>query len=186
MPDQKDTARDHALLAGTAFLVVIPLGVLVPRYLRTFTNQWFWAHLIINFLIACPLVFACWGMAVQIDEEDGPLDHHKPIHSAGLVGHNYSCLRAPFLSIAHRSLQNYLHAVLGLAILSMAAYQIHNGLYEEWPDTIGEPVKDSAKHAWLALVIVFWALYGIGLVFLPRQYKQEREGRPQTEDKEAS
>ena len=33
-------------------------------------------------------------------------------------------VHVPFLSIAHRSLQNYLHAVLGLAILAMAAYQV--------------------------------------------------------------
>jgi hypothetical protein len=39
MSDYRDHVRNHALLAGIAFLVVIPLGVLIPRYLRTFTNR---------------------------------------------------------------------------------------------------------------------------------------------------
>ena len=29
----------HGLLAGISFLVVLPAGVLVARYLRTFTNR---------------------------------------------------------------------------------------------------------------------------------------------------
>jgi len=30
--------RDHALLASAAWLVVIPMGTLLPRYIRTFTT----------------------------------------------------------------------------------------------------------------------------------------------------
>jgi hypothetical protein len=34
-----DTARAHAILASVTFLVVLPLGVLIPRYFRTFTTK---------------------------------------------------------------------------------------------------------------------------------------------------
>ncbi|KAI0291150.1 hypothetical protein BC826DRAFT_1023950 [Russula brevipes] len=193
--EYRDHIRNHALLAGIAFLVVIPLGVLIPRYLRTFTNRWWWVHLVINFIVASPLVFASWGMAARANGIfPTPIDHHKKVGytifglyiAQFVLGVFIHSVRVPFLFIVHRPPQNYLHALLGLAILALAAYQIHYGLYDEWPEMIGEPVKDYVKHAWLALVIVFWALYAIGLVFLPRQYKQESEGRLLKQDKEAA
>ncbi len=39
LSDYEKKVRDHALLAGIAFLVLIPVGVLIPRYLRAFTNR---------------------------------------------------------------------------------------------------------------------------------------------------
>lgn len=86
-------------------------------------------------------------------------------------------VRIPFPFLGHRPPQNYIHALLGLAILSLADYQVrpcrryfhqrgffsfelgkqvHHGIYVEWPvmTTNVHPVKQSAKHAWLALVIV--------------------------------
>ena len=35
----KKNASAHGLLAGFAFLVVLPVGVLIARYTRTFTNR---------------------------------------------------------------------------------------------------------------------------------------------------
>ena len=32
-------ARNHALLSSIGFLIMLPLGVLVARYARTFTNK---------------------------------------------------------------------------------------------------------------------------------------------------
>jgi hypothetical protein len=88
-------------------------------------------------------------------------------------------VRIPFPFLGHRPPQNYIHALLGLAMLALANYEVHYGIYVEWPLMTGNvhPVKQAAKHAWLALVIVFWSLYAIGLVFLRRQYTKEREGR---------
>ncbi|KAJ7697628.1 hypothetical protein B0H17DRAFT_1051651 [Mycena rosella] len=77
----------------------------------------------------------------------------------------------------HRPPQNYLHAVLGLAIIALAAYQIHYGLTIEWLLTGQGPVPGSALNAWLALIIVFWALYFLGMALLPRQFSREKEGR---------
>jgi hypothetical protein len=99
-----------------------------------------------------------------------------------MIGMFIHAVRIPFLVIAHRPLQNYLHAILGLVILAMASYQvrlfqpwcsaatsegterlsnqIHDGIYTEWPLMTGNIplIKDSAKHAWLALLIVSRAI----------------------------
>ncbi|KAI9459020.1 hypothetical protein F5148DRAFT_310760 [Russula earlei] len=196
--EHEKKVRDHALLASISFLIVLPLGVLIPRYMRTFTNRWWRFHALINFFIAAPLVFASWAMVVSAKHvaPPRPIDHHRRVGYAifslyiaqVLVGAFIHFLRVPFLSIGNRPAQNYLHVALGLAILAMAGYQIHHGLYEEWEERTGNihPIKDSLKHAWLALIITFWALYGIGLVFLPRQYKQEQEAALGEQDKETS
>ncbi|KAI9511396.1 hypothetical protein F5148DRAFT_344255 [Russula earlei] len=193
--EYEEKVRDHGLLASITFLVILPLGVLLPRYVRTFTNRWWWLHVLINMFIAGPLVFASWARAISASNMSAPepLDHHGIIGyvilslyiSQFVIGAFIHYIRIPSLSIIHRPLQNYFHAVLGLAILAIAGYQVHNGLYEEWEESTNNvhPVKDSLKHAWLALLITFWALYGIGLVLLPRQYKQEQEARLDKQDK---
>ncbi|KAI0271084.1 hypothetical protein BGY98DRAFT_937179 [Russula aff. rugulosa BPL654] len=197
LTDYEKNVRTHALLMGIAFLVVIPIGVLIARYLRTFTNRWWWAHWLINFIVAGPLIFTGWGMAPSANDLSGmPIDHHKTVGYVILglyiaqiaIGLFIHAVRVPFLFIFHRPLQNYFHAILGLVILAMASYQIHDGIYTVWPFVTANipPVKDSAKHAWLALLIIFWVLYFIGLAFLPRQYRQEREGSLLKQDKEAS
>ncbi|KAI0260804.1 hypothetical protein BC834DRAFT_973108 [Gloeopeniophorella convolvens] len=189
--------RDHALLASIAFLILVPLGVLLPRYLRTFTNRWFLGHAATNFIISGPLVFAAWAMGQKAHNlSHAPMDHHKRIGfcifslyiAQVLLGAFIHFVRIPFLFVGHRPPQNYIHAILGLLILAMANYQVHYGYSHEWPLLTGNvhPVKEAAKHAWLALMIVFWALYLIGLAFLPRQYKQEKEGRLLKQDKEAA
>jgi len=90
----------------------------------------------------------------------------------------------PSLFRGHRPPQNYFHAILGLVILALAAYQVHYGLTTEWAFTTGNlhPVPKKAIHAWEALIIVFWILYGLGLGLLPRQFSQEKQGRQQNNE----
>jgi len=53
--------RGHALLASAAWLVVIPIGTLLPRYIRTFTTaRWWLAHAFLNFVVSGPLLLASW------------------------------------------------------------------------------------------------------------------------------
>ncbi|TFY80455.1 hypothetical protein EWM64_g3556 [Hericium alpestre] len=191
-------ARNHGLLLSVGFLIFVPLGVLVARYARTFTNKWWFGHWIINFIISSPLIFAGWALGHQATNMSG-LGHfndtHKKVGLTLLVLYCFQLvlgifihfIRTPALFIMHRSPQNYFHAILGFAILALAAYNIHYGLYTEWMFVTGNlhPVPMSAKDAWLALMIIFWALYGIGLLLLPRQWKQERgqlQGRREKED----
>ncbi|KAI0042345.1 hypothetical protein FA95DRAFT_587096 [Auriscalpium vulgare] len=182
-------ARDHALVASIGFLILLPLGTLIARYLRTFTNGWFWPHAAVNFLISGPVIFAGWALGIQANSRFGGTvsDAHKRIGTALMIlyiiqifiGVFIHYVKIPIRIPGGRPPQNYLHAILGIVILALASWQVHNGIYTEWPQITGNihPVRQSAKHAWLALIIVFWALYGLGLGFLPRQYKQESSRR---------
>ncbi|KAG7091427.1 hypothetical protein E1B28_010463 [Marasmius oreades] len=40
-----------------------------------------------------------------------------------------------------------------------------------------EDVPLAAKRAWLGIIVAFWALYLIGMVLLPRQFRKEKEYR---------
>lgn len=39
LTDMERRARNHAVLCTTGFLILLPVGVLVARYIRTFTNR---------------------------------------------------------------------------------------------------------------------------------------------------
>jgi len=194
LSEYEKRVRDHALLATIAFMILLPIGVLIPRYWRTFSNRWWWLHWVINLFFSAPIAYAALAMGVSANHLSlYPIDHHKRVGYAIftlyslqlLLGIFIHTVRTPGLFILHRPPQNYLHAAFGLTILAMAGYQVHYGLYIQWPSLTGDihPVPESAKHAWLALLIVFWALYVLGLLLLPRQYKQEREGGLLSQDK---
>jgi len=182
-------ARTHALLCSTGFLILLPLGVLLARYTRTFTNHWFWGHAVMQLVISGPVIFAGWAMGHELMNELELESLHDPHKNIGiallamyatqlLLGAIIHAFKMPGLFRGHRPPQNYLHVALGLAILALAAYQVHYGLYIEWLYTGGaHQIVESAKQAWLALVIVFWALYFLGMALLPRQFSREKEGR---------
>lgn len=41
----------HAIFCAIGFLVLLPAGVLIARYLRTFSNSWFTSHWIVQIAI---------------------------------------------------------------------------------------------------------------------------------------
>ncbi|KAJ7432186.1 hypothetical protein B0H11DRAFT_2079454 [Mycena galericulata] len=185
-------ARNHAVISTVGFLILLPLGVLLPRYARTFVRQWFWGHAIMQLVISGPVIFAGWAIGHSLSHElqmNAVQDPHQKIGVALLalyvtqllLGTIIHYVKMPTLFRGHRPPQNYLHVALGLAILGLAAYQVHYGLYFEWAFATGglHQVPQSALHAWLALVIVFWVLYFLGMAFIPRQFKSEAEGRRQ-------
>jgi hypothetical protein len=47
----------HAVFCTLGFLVFLPAGVLLARYLRTFTPTWFQGHWIVQFAIGVSLLF---------------------------------------------------------------------------------------------------------------------------------
>jgi hypothetical protein len=158
--------RTHALLSSVGFLVLLPAGALLARYLRTFARRWWRAHAAVQLLVAGPVIFAGWyyghKTAAQLQSGDYN-DPHKKIGLALLVlyvaqlalGAFVHAVKLP-LRGGHRPPQNYAHAVLGLAILALAAYQVHYGLTIEWLVGTGDLhlIPASARHAWLALIIV--------------------------------
>jgi len=186
-------ARNHAILCTVGFLILLPLGVLLARYARTFTRRWFWGHAVLQLVVAGPVIFAGWKLGHDLANElEGFATLHDPHQNIGiallalyvtqlLLGTIIHFVKMQGLFRGHRPPQNYLHVALGLAILALAAYQVHYGLTIEWVfATEGiHVVPDSAMHAWLALIIVFWVLYFLGMALLPRQFSREKEGREQ-------
>ncbi|KAF8823544.1 hypothetical protein HHX47_DHR10000120 [Lentinula edodes] len=75
-------AKNHAILATTGFLILLPVGVLVARYARTFTPvyvvipslrgypecvlltiapcRWFPVHFVVQLFLSGPVIFAAW------------------------------------------------------------------------------------------------------------------------------
>ncbi|KAK6992661.1 cytochrome b561 domain-containing protein [Favolaschia claudopus] len=179
-------ARIHAHVAFFAFLVGLPLGVLIARYLRTFTSSWFWPHAIVNFLFTGPLVFAGFTLGYQTTNMGGEFHFSDPHQKVGLallvmylaqvfLGAFIHWVKLPFRFPGGRHPQNYLHAILGLAIIVLT----HYGLWIEWAFITGNihPVNSRCKHFWLGIVVAMWSLYAIGLGLLPRQLKQEAATR---------
>jgi len=192
-------ARIHAHVAFFGFLVALPLGILIPRYLRTFTKHWFWPHAIMNFLITGPLIFYAFALGYQTTTMAGTphfSDPHQKVGRALLImyivqvvlGAFIHWVKIPFRFPGGRHPQNYLHALLGLSIIALASWQTHYGLWTEWGFITGNthPVNWRCKHFWLAIVIVMFSLYAIGLVLLPRQFKQEAASRRKNFDEDGN
>ncbi|KAJ7073235.1 hypothetical protein B0H15DRAFT_64982 [Mycena belliarum] len=189
LTDIEIMARTHALLCSVGFLVLLPLGVLFARYARNFTHTWFWGHATLQLVVAGPVIFAGWAQGHTLAGKLGLLalnDRHQQIGIALLalyvtqllLGAFIHLFKMPALFRGHRPPQNYLHGALGLALLALAAYQVHYGLTIEWLFTGGlHKVPASALHAWMALIIIFWMLYVLGMALLPRQLARERAGR---------
>ena len=57
--------------------------------------------------------------------------------------------------LGHRP-QNFLHIAIGLAILGLASWQTHYGLYTEWAVATGNlhPVNIACKRFWLGICLV--------------------------------
>ncbi|KAL5495997.1 hypothetical protein ACEPAH_3229 [Sanghuangporus vaninii] len=189
--------RKHALLCSIGFIILLPLGSLVGRYLRTFTRTWFWAHSFFQFLVAGPVIFAGWYYGYKstsfLNTGGHFVDPHKKIGLALLIlylvqiflGTIIHSFKTPRFMGGQRPPQNYFHAILGLAIIALAAYQVHYGIVTEWYYSTGDGtiVPQKAMNAWIALTVIFWSLYAIGLVLLPRQYSQEAAGRKEVPQK---
>ncbi|KAJ7115063.1 hypothetical protein C8R43DRAFT_902864 [Mycena crocata] len=183
-------ARIHAHVAFFAYLVAMPLGIFIARYLRTFTNSWFWPHAIVNFVLTGPLVFTGFALGYQTSSQAGAPHFSDPHQQVGLallvmyliqvfLGAFIHWIKLPFRFPGGRPPQNYLHAILGLSIVALASWQTHYGLWYEWMWATGNahPVNWRCKHFWLAVVVIVWSLYIIGLGLLPRQLKQEEASR---------
>jgi len=181
--------REHALLASAAWLVVIPIGTLLPRYIRTFTTaRWWLAHAFLNLIVSGSLLLASWMVLEPELHFKTRTDIHKRVgftifglyFAQCLLGLFIHYIRMPFPIFGRRPPQNYLHAIMGLAIIGLAEYQVYTGIYIKWPRATRRPLSDTTKHAWMTLAILFGTLYALGLAFLPRQYRQERESsKPQ-------
>jgi len=179
----------HAILCVIGFLLVLPAGALLARYLRTFVAGpvWFKSHAFIQFFIGGPIILVGVMLGVGAVSKSGALhldDDHKRWGIAIFVLYLFQCLLGAFIHYVkeknrvRRPPQNYTHAILGLLVIAFALYQVHSGYDTEWPLTTGRdplpPAVNVLFWVWVALLPI---LYGAGLAFLPKQYRQERNSR---------
>ncbi|KAF8813108.1 hypothetical protein BYT27DRAFT_7181683 [Phlegmacium glaucopus] len=188
--DLEISVRKHALLCTIGFLIILPIGALLPRYTRTLPYKWFYGHWVIQLLIAGPIIFAGWALGHQTSTNLAQGHYQDPHQKMGLaliilyvlqivIGAFVHFFKFPSIFRGHRAPQNYFHVLFGLSIFILAQYNVHYGLDTEWDLQTGglHHVPQSAKNAWLALVVLFWVLYALGMAFIPRQFKQESESR---------
>ncbi|KAK7043150.1 AdoMet-homocysteine methyltransferase [Paramarasmius palmivorus] len=175
----------HAIFCVIGFLLLLPAGTLLARYLRTFTDTWFKGHWIIQFLLAGPAIVVGIAMGIQAVAKAGAQhldDTHKKWGIAIFVLYLVQCSLGAFIHFVKpskpgRPPQNYFHAVLGLFIIGSALYQVRTGYADEWPKTTGREEITGANTLWIIWVVLLPILYAAGLAFLPKQYKQEGEKR---------
>jgi len=188
--------RSHAILCTTGFLILLPIGALVARYTRTLPYKWFYVHWIIQFLVAGPVIFVGWSLGYKTSTslQAGHFqDRHQKIGLALIIlyvlqlaiGASVHFFKFPTILRGHRAPHNYFHVFFGLAIFGLAQYNVHYGLYTEWDFATGglHQVPQSAKNAWLALVVLFWVLYALGMTLVPRQFKQESQSQKAANDR---
>jgi len=167
-------ARNHALLCTIGFLILLPLGALLPRIIRTFTQRYvsslsdptpftFWIYTCMYKVVVCTLRHPIplgradniCGMGTGLSDRErtlhwpaflwSPRSTHLTVRyliseanrlsqKIGLallilyliqlfVGLFIHFVKIPFFH-GHRPPQNYFHAILGLAIIALAAYQV--------------------------------------------------------------
>ncbi|KAF9478955.1 hypothetical protein BDN70DRAFT_879354 [Pholiota conissans] len=200
LSDTEIRARNHAILCTVGFLILLPVGVLVARYTRTLPYKWFWAHSFIQFVISGPVIFVGWALGHKTTSVYGTGHYKDPHEKMGLallilylfqifLGTFAHFFKLPGIFRGYRPPHSYFHAIVGFVIFGCAQWQVYYGLFTEWQLATGglHQVPESAKHAWLALVIVFWVLYLLGLGLIPKQFKQEAALRqPRKEEVVAS
>lgn len=130
----------HAVLLGVAFLILLPAGALLARWLRTFSPSWFKGHWIIQFYLSGVLIVVGVAMGIAAVSQAG-VDHvnddHKRWGIAIFVLYFAQCALGGIIHFVKpppkadgsfkRPPQNYSHAVLGLLIIALAFYQVRTG-----------------------------------------------------------
>ncbi|KAF7376657.1 CBD9-like protein [Mycena sanguinolenta] len=175
----------HAVLCVVGFALLLPTGVLLARYLRTFSPSWYTGHWIAQFGIAGPIIIAGIAMGFKASGPVGYklMDNHK---KTGIVLFGLYCAQCLVGALIHflkprnatsRPPQNYFHAVLGLAIIALSMYQIRTGYRTEWPEYTGLSIPSGVNILWMVWVVILPVLYAVGLVFLKKQFRQEKEFR---------
>ncbi|CAK5265915.1 unnamed protein product [Mycena citricolor] len=195
----------HAIVSVIAFALLLPSGILLARYLRTFTPTWYTGHWIAQLGLAGPAVIVgiSLGFAAAGPIRSKILDQHKvfsrcPIITAadnirdlqttGIVLLVLYLLQVALGAVIHfvkpknstrRPIQNYFHALLGLTIIGLGLYQIHDGYSRQWTYYSGLGlVASGVNKLWIVWSTLIPVLYVLGLLlFLRKQYRQEAAAR---------
>ncbi|KAJ3563308.1 hypothetical protein NP233_g9019 [Leucocoprinus birnbaumii] len=190
----------HAIFCVVGFLVFLPAGALIARYLRTFTPTWFSGHWILQFALAGSTIVIGFALGVQAVNQAGVEhldDRHKVkpnnmrLGVALFVLYFAQCGLGAIIhrfkpkGINYRPPQNYFHAIFGIFIVALALYQVRIGYNVEWPKATGRaPLPNGVDIIFWIWVALLPLSYGLGLGFLKKQYRQEREARQAQGDKD--
>lgn len=178
----------HGVLLTLAFMILLPIGVLQARLLRTFVpgKWWFTAHWILQWPVTGTFIII--GFALAVNEvnriKSGQLNStHKKWGLVLILLYIVQCSLGGIIHFVksskavRRPPQNYGHAVLGLIIISLSFWQVYTGFNEEWKAAGGQYVPRSVRNWWTAWVVILSVTYALGLGLLPRQWKKEAEQR---------
>ncbi|TCD67202.1 hypothetical protein EIP91_000378 [Steccherinum ochraceum] len=190
LPFQKNIVA-HGIVSAIGYLVLLPLGILLARYTRTFTNKWFHAHWFVQTIVSGPLIIASFALARHATTQAGT-GHYNDTHKKwGLaifilywiqlaIGVLIHFVKPRFgFRLGGRPLQNYFHAILGLFILAASFYQVRYGFRVEYPLQSGRgKVGNGANIVWWIWVFLIPVVYFAGVALLiRRQYRQEALAR---------
>ncbi|KZW01886.1 CBD9-like protein [Exidia glandulosa HHB12029] len=181
----------HAVFFVIGFLVLLPIGALVARLLRTSVPWWFKVHWAVQFYITLPFMVIAFALGVAAVESHGGEhfnDFHKRTGLALFILYFAQCALGAIIHFIkspnrrRRPGQNYIHAILGLTIIGLAIAQIRSGYAVEWDKaTRRGKVGNAVNVLWVVWVVALPLLYIGGLFLLPRQWRQEREAREMRE-----
>lgn len=182
----------HAVLASVGFLIILPIGALIPRFLRTFVGGWFKFHWIVQFILGglAGVIGIILGI-VGVSNRGGA--HLNTTHKrAGITLLVLYILQVSLGAIIHffkpkawanggrRPAQNYIHAILGIAIIALALFQARTGYTTEWPRVTSRAAAGGVNIVWYIWVVLLPVLYFGGLALLPKQFRQEKRGKERT------
>ncbi|PVF97041.1 hypothetical protein CPB86DRAFT_707983 [Serendipita vermifera] len=180
----------HGVFLTLAFMVILPLGALQARLLRTFVpgKWWFTAHWILQWPVTTVLIVIGFALGVSEVNKRGSGQLNSPHKKWGLVLVLLYIVQCSLGGVIHffkpkkatkRPPQNYTHAVIGLLIIALSFWQVHTGLEDEWAGMGGE-VPTSIWTWWKVWIVLLCVLYFGGLALLRRQYDMEATQRAQS------
>ncbi|KZP07363.1 CBD9-like protein [Athelia psychrophila] len=172
----------HGILCTVGFLGLLPLGVFIARWTRTFTNRWFTAHAVVQAVVSAPIIVAGVAMASSAGDgsQGGTMDQtHKTLGTALCVLYFVQLIGGAVIhwvkpkNSTGRPVQNYGHAALGLLIIALAFWQVRTGYMYEYPEWTSGTVPTGVNTLWIVWVVLIPIFYIAGLALLPRQFKRE-------------
>ncbi|KAK4052788.1 hypothetical protein OIV83_002075 [Microbotryomycetes sp. JL201] len=156
----------HAVLGSLALMLMTPLAIMIARFLRG--SAWYPFHAGLN-MLAAAMVIASFGIGVYVTGDNHFEDTHQIVGLVlfilfvlqvigGIVAHNRKFIVNPHAklpTLSNKGPVRYGHIVLGLAVVALGWFQVHEG-FEEW-----EEKSDAQSSVPRAVVIVFWVLVGL-------------------------
>ncbi|KAJ4479088.1 hypothetical protein J3R30DRAFT_3288932 [Lentinula aciculospora] len=183
----------HAIMLTIGFLLLLPIGAPLARYMRRFTPIWFKGHWIVQFAVSGPIIVIGIALGIQAVVESGAQhlnDEHNKWGIALFILYLLQCSLGAFIHwvkfkhILGRPPQNYIHALLGLFIIGAALYQVRTRYKTEWSKIGRGPLMAGTDYIWYIWVVMLPLLYTLGLSFLPKQFNQENRNKNKKEKDE--